>query len=368
MAWRPGRTRLLQIGLLALFGVCVAQVLWWMLDEGRHTREVTEQERESQAHDAAAANRLVASGTPAEHVAAFFPRLARDENGSFVPSPELLAKLDDKRDRRINRYRWEGGFFFAVLLVGMSVLVSALHADAELHRRQQNFMAAVSHEFKTPIAGMRLSAETMALRDPPAERRAELLGRLLSELGRLERLVYNLLDTGLLDEKKIRLQAERLELEPLVGSVLRDFEPRLAGRGVTLRNEVPPELEIHADPLAARTVVNNLVDNAVKATAHREDGLVRVIAAREGGRVRMDVIDNGVGFEPREAERIFEKFYRTGDEMRRKNQGAGLGLYLVRRFLDGSGGGVTARSEGTGHGACIRVTWPVPAERTKESS
>jgi two-component system sensor histidine kinase SenX3 len=368
MRLRLDRTRVLQIGLLGLLAICVAQIVWWTVDEAHHTSAVIEEAWKAEKRDAEVANELVASGMSAVSVAVLFPGLGRDAEGRFAPSPQALRDLETVRRHRLKRYRWEGGFFLAVLLVGMSVLAHALHEDAQLRRRQQNFLAAVSHEFKTPIAGMRLSAETIALRDPPAERRTELVGRLLSELGRLERLVYNLLDTGLIDERRMRHHPERVELEPIVRNVLRDFEARLHGRDVTLANEVPPELEIHADPVAVQAVVNNLVDNAVKATAHREGGAIRVTAAREGSQVRMEVIDNGVGFDPREADRIFHKFYRTGDEMRRKNQGAGLGLYLVRRFAERNGGEVSARSEGDGRGACVRVTWPVPIAEAEGSA
>ena len=119
-----------------------------------------------------------------------------------------------------------------------------------------------------------------------------------------------------------------------------------------------------ADPLAARTVVRNLVDNAVKATAAAGGGTVIVQAGKTDGGVRLEVRDNGLGFQPQEAGRLFEKFYRPGDELRRKSPGSGLGLFIVKGFMQLERGRVDARSDGPGKGAVFSVSWPAAGETT----
>jgi signal transduction histidine kinase len=110
--------------------------------------------------------------------------------------------------------------------------------------------------------------------------------------------------------------------------------------------------------VAVRTVLRNLVDNAIKAVAAKGGGVVRVEGRRAAGAVELEVRDDGVGFPPEEADRLFEKFYRLGDELRRTSPGSGLGLYIVRRFVQLTGGRVSARSAGPGEGAAFTVRWP----------
>ena len=130
-----------------------------------------------------------------------------------------------------------------------------------------------------------------------------------------------------------------------------------AEAGIEVETHVEPGLAIHADPVAARTVLHNLFDNAIKATALGGGGRVRVEARRRARFVELAVTDTGVGFEPREAARLFEKFYRSGDELRRRSRGSGLGLYLVRSLVEQGGGRVWAESEGPGRGATFGVSW-----------
>jgi signal transduction histidine kinase len=101
------------------------------------------------------------------------------------------------------------------------------------------------------------------------------------------------------------------------------------------------------------------VSNAVKSVAAKGGGGTVWLDARvEGDQVRVEVRDDGLGFEPAESRRLFGKFYRPGDELRRRTQGSGLGLSIVARFVQAGGGRVSAASEGPGRGATFRVWWP----------
>ncbi len=242
----------------------------------------------------------------------------------------------------------------------MAVLAQALHQDAQLRRRQQNFLAAVTHEFKSPLASIKLSAETLSLRDPPPDKRRVLVERLLADVDRLEAMIGNILDTARLEEGRVQLKPERVSVASAVRALAEEVGPRAAAAGVTLDASVEPALEVQADPLALRTVLRNLVDNAIKATAAAGGGTVTVRAEEAGGFVKLVVRDTGVGFAARESNQLFEKFYRPGDELRRKTRGSGLGLYIVRRFVELEHGRVSAHSDGPGRGAEFTVLWPVP--------
>jgi signal transduction histidine kinase len=257
---------------------------------------------------------------------------------------------------------WESAVLSLALLSGMILLNRTVRHAAERRQRQRSFLGAVSHEFKTPLAGMRLSVETLALRDPPAEKRQQLVSRLLDELDRLETMVSHLLDTTHIEAGSVICHPERMPLERVIGASLRGVEDRARRSGVALEADVPRDIEIVADPSAVRAIVDNLVDNAVRACGGREDGRVRVTASSRGSSVEMIVADNGIGFPPDEAGKLFERFYRVERGARPPGGGSGLGLYIVRHLAKLNNVSVTAKSAGEGKGAAFTVAWPAAGE------
>lgn len=319
---KPRNTRRVQLGLLVLLVICAAQVGWWILDQWLYMSALAE-----------------AAGDPTE----------------------MAARID--QERRMNRYLWEGAFFLLVLLGGMSVLARAVRQESRLRYRQQVFLAAVSHELRSPIASSRAAAETLRLRDPSGADRERLVDRILRNLRRLEVMVANLLDTARIDEGEIALVAEPVQLVGALEPLLTGYRERAAEAGVAFTVRLDPRLEVHGDPEAVRTVVRNLLENAFKSVdaAGAGEGEVRLEADSAGGRVILRVVDNGVGFDPRHQERIFERFWRPGDEMRRGGSGAGLGLYIARALAERSGATLTASSDGPGRGARFELNWPAEA-------
>lgn len=354
------RTALVRWGFAALLIVSAAQVAWWMIDQWWYTDAVGAELRELYEERVAVAESLRQRGLPADEIVRIVPGIEADGTGFAVPD-EVFARLAEERRSRLNRYFWEGGFFLAVLLAALSVIAGVLRQDARLRRRQQNFLAAVSHEFKSPLAAARVATETLALRDlDPAARRRHV-ARLARSIGRLEALVDNLLDSARIESGAMRLRPEALPLPQALNGLLAAMRRRAEESGVTLEESFEPGLEVHADEVALATVMRNLLDNAFNAVADTEDARVRLSARAAAEQVEIEVSDNGVGFDPTRAENLFEKFYRPGDEMRRAGHGAGLGLYIVRALVSESGGSVQARSAGRGQGATFRTRWPTAA-------
>jgi signal transduction histidine kinase len=318
-------TRFLQIGFLALLFLCVLQVGWWILDNLRYTGQIQHE----------------------------IETLAADD-------PRATAALDDiavLSEGRANQYLWEGGFFLIVLIGGMAVLTRTLRHDAELRRRQQNFLAAVSHEFKSPLASMQLSAETLVLRS--SEPDSQRLGRrLLEDCERLLRMVDNLLDTTRLEEGRQPFTAEKVGLHAAVASVADEFAERASRHGIALETDVADGLALSIDRTAFETMLRNLIDNALKACVAARGKKILIAGTRENGRVSLSVHDDGLGFPPEDAKLMFEKFYRLGDELTRKTPGTGLGLYIVRRLAELSGAEVEAASDGPERGATVTLRWP----------
>ncbi len=350
-------TRPLQIAFLVLLVVSSAEVAWWIVDQFQYTAQVRVERRAGYDADVRAAEAILRAGAPRSHVGRIWPHLEITGDSSVVRvRPEVLQALDRERYHRLNRYLWEGGFFLVVLFGAMAVIYRTLQEEAVLRRRQQAFLAEVSHELRSPLASLRLSAETLSLRDPPAERRAELVGRLLADLGRLDRMIGNLLDASRLSAAAVRSAPEPRALRAEVEAVIEELWQLANECDVRLRPEIPPEVVVRADAEGLRTVLRNLLQNAIKAACG--GGTVTVRASAADGRVRLEVIDDGIGFPPAEAPRLFERFYRVEDASNQRPGGTGLGLFLVRRCVELDGGAVEARSEGPGRGATFAVTLP----------
>ncbi|MBN1240442.1 MAG: HAMP domain-containing histidine kinase [Gammaproteobacteria bacterium] len=359
---RRDPSKALLIGFLTLLVVSTIQVGYWMIDHIGYAGNVEQRIASLYRADAAVVSDFLRGRTPAELEAAM-PHLEVDTaaRGARV-RPAALETLERDTARRSNRYFWEGTFFLIVLIGGMAVLTRALRHDAALRQRQQNFLAAVSHEFKSPLASVRLAAETLVMRskEPDTQR----LGRRILEDGeRLLRMVDNLLDTTRLEEGRQTLTRDEVPLRAAVDAAVGEVAERAALNGIDITTDVEESLRLVVDRAALDTMLRNLLDNAIKACVAGNGSRIVVRAAHEKGRVVLSVRDDGLGFPPEDAAMIFEKFHRLGDELRRSTAGTGLGLYIVKRLVELSGATIRAASEGAGKGATVTISWPERAAR-----
>ena len=324
-------SRFLQFGFLALLFLCVLQAGYWISDNLRLTRDI----------------QVVREIAEAESMAAF---------GTEERLSAIDAELTRLSEGRINRYLWEGAFFLAVLIGGMAVLTRTLRHDAELRRRQQNFLAAVSHEFKSPLASMQLAAETLVLRSGDAAS-IRLGQRILEDCERLLRMVDNLLDTTRIEEGRHTIRAEHTLIAPQVAAIVDSFSERAERHEIRIDQRIPPDLALAVDREALDTMLRNLIDNALKACIAGSGHRIEVAAERVERRIRITVRDDGLGFPPEESHLMFEKFHRLGDEQTRRTPGTGLGLYIVRRLAELSDAEVTSDSAGPGKGATLMLSF-----------
>jgi hypothetical protein len=211
------------------------------------------------------------------------------------------------------------------------------------------------------LASIRLFIETLELRDTPPEKRARFLANMRGDVDRLDGLVNNILAVARLDSGRFVVHVDR-------GDVGRDVAEVVEALGNDpSQRRVKVDLALPAEPLLARydlgvlkTVLRNLLDNAAKYGG--ADQQVRVAVTRQGDWAAIEVRDHGIGLAAEECEKIFQKFYRVGDEMVRQTEGTGLGLYLARELVRQLGGSITAESPGMGKGTSLRVTLPLDRE------
>jgi signal transduction histidine kinase len=351
-------TRVFQVTALALVVVAAVQVGWWLFDQRSAAIEKVRDSRALYSQQIAAAQALLDSGSSAEQVKAMMPGIAVNEKRASL-SPEVDAVLMSEEHRRIKQYAWEGGFFLLALAVCNGVIFRALRAEARVRQEQDNFLALVSHQFKTPLASLQLSLETMALRPLSPDQSRTLIDRMLSDLARMEAMVTQILESNRLERGRIDLKIEPLELSGAVGRVVAHLDERATKEKINITADIARGIYVMADPLALDVVVRNLLENAIAAVTPVGGGTISLTARRLDGEVELSVRDTGVGFRPADGARLFEKFTRLHPGGGSSYFGTGLGLYIVRRLMQLAGGRVTAHSEGVGQGAQFTLAWPV---------
>ena len=216
-------TRVFQVTALALVVVAAVQVGWWLFDQRSYAIEKVRDARALYSQQIVAAQALLDLGAPAEQVRGVMPGIAINDKHASL-SPEIDQMLLTEEHRRINQYAWEGGFFLLALALCNGVIFRALRAEARVRQEQDNFLALVSHQFKTPLASLQLSLETMAMRQLSQEQSRTLIDRMLADLARMEAMVTQILESNRLERGRIDLRIEPIELGGAVGRVVSHLE------------------------------------------------------------------------------------------------------------------------------------------------
>ncbi len=225
----------------------------------------------------------------------------------------------------------------------------------QLERVRRDFVANVSHELKTPLTVIGGVAETLVDDGLTPDERRRFADMIAGNTRRMQRLVDDLLDLSRIESGGWRPAPAAVDLPAVVADVFAAVRARVEARGVALLSDLPSEASAPcADPTALRQVISNLVDNAVRHTAH---GSVHVAARAEGNGVTIRVTDTGDGIAPEHLARIFERFYRVDAARSRAEGGTGLGLAIVRHLVEAHGGTVAAEST-IGAGTTISVFFP----------
>ncbi len=239
------------------------------------------------------------------------------------------------------------------------VSVGQLRREGELGRLRTDFVSAVSHELRTPLTQIRLYLETLRLgRFRTPEQREDALERIDRETGRLAHLVENILQFGRSEHGTGSSTPSLLALEAEIRDAVETFAPLARAADAEVVAEVDAEVAVRADRRELRQVLINLLDNAIKYGPPGQTLTVR--GELEGGRVRIEVEDEGSGVPVRERERIWEPFRRGSGVAERAVGGSGIGLAVVREIVRRHGGDAWVE-DGAGGGARFVVT--VPGER-----
>ncbi len=256
--------------------------------------------------------------------------------------------------RRLLMVFGEAGVFLLLLLAILLIMYRAVRRELRSAGAQRNFLLAVTHELRTPIAAVKLQLQTLSRPELSPTQREALRLNAVEEADRLALLTEKVLLATTAEEGAIPLNAQALDVMELLRSVVQRAREHTAHAHHVEMNG-PEALNTKSDPHALRSVVENLLENAAKYAPAGSTITVEVKAGANGWRLL--VMDEGPGVAEAERERIFERFYRVGSEETRGTKGTGLGLYIVQRLVKQLGGSVEVRARRP-QGAIFAASFP----------
>jgi len=264
--------------------------------------------------------------------------------------------------REAGTLRWViyflGTLLFLLLIGGLTLMVLLLIREVRLNERQSNFVSAVTHELKTPVASLKLYLDTLQMRDLPESRREEFYRTMRQDLDRLHATINNVLNAAMYTDRPV-VDPQPLDLAKVVRRSMDLTRTRHQLPRESFTYEGPESLQLRGDAEALETAILNLLDNAVKYSKEPSQAHVEVeVGAHGDGQAFLRVRDHGVGMSRAHLRFIFNRFYRIGSEVRRSHTGTGLGLFIVKSVVKGHRGTVSAVSAGPDKGSTFTVTLP----------
>ena len=261
----------------------------------------------------------------------------------------ITIKQDEKR--KTAQYIGEGSIFFLLILAGAVFVYRAVRRQLKLSQEQQHFMMALTHELKTPIAVAMLNLETLQKRKLDESQQLRLIQTTLQETNRLNALCNNMLLASQIEAGGYAITKDETDMSELISHCVQDFITRFPGRRIV--SHVKENIFVNGDRLLLQMLANNLIDNAVKYSPR--ESAITVSLEEKNNNIILEVRDEGKGIATDEKEKIFNKFYRTGNSATKAAKGTGLGLYLTKKIVAQHNGNISM-TDNLPTGAIFAVT------------
>lgn len=263
----------------------------------------------------------------------FEHRIENVQLKEYLPEKKIREEkiLQDKLYERWWMVIGEGAVFFILLVIGSIQTHRSFRKEMMLARQQKNFLLSVTHEFKSPLASIKLYLQTLLKHDFDKHKKESFIASAISDTDRLNNLVENALLANVIDHKGYTFHMEEVNLSALVRLIVQRFQ---AYPG--LKNKVESSLQegifLEADKVAFSLMLNNLLENASKYS--HEGAKIEIVLRKTDRYIRLTIADEGVGIPDQEKRNVFQKFYRIGKEETRSTKGTGLGLFIVKHIVE----------------------------------
>ena len=239
-------------------------------------------------------------------------------------------KIKDGEKRKTMQYLGEGAIFFLLIVAGAVYVFRIARKQLKQSQEQQNFMMAITHELKTPIAITKLNLETLQKRKLDEPQQQRLIQNTLQEANRLNSLCNNLLLSSQMEAGGYIITFEETDLSQLVNDCINDFIIRFPQR--IFHANITDGLFVRGDCLLLQMAINNLIDNAIRYSS-KETKIEVVLTDTVQPRIQLQIKDEGIGIAEGEKQSIFNKFYRVGNTATKESKGTGIGLYLTKKII-----------------------------------
>ncbi len=248
--------------------------------------------------------------------------------------------FDNDLKKRLLMVMGEGSVFLALLIFGIYKTREAFRKEFALARQQKNFLLSITHEFKSPLAAVKLNLQTIQKRELERSKQQEIIRRALLETERINLLVENALFASRLESNSFDYHSESINLSEFIQQLTSEYIER-QDRDHVFKEIITPGIVIIGDRMALTSMFFNLFENAEKYSP--AGTTIEISLSRNMQEAVVTIRDEGIGISEKERTRIFEKFYRIGNEDTRRTKGTGLGLYIVQHIVNLHKGSIKVR-------------------------
>jgi signal transduction histidine kinase len=292
--------------------------------------------------------------------------LQRPQVGNVVQAEGWITARDGRRRYIQNTYTIQRDTHG--IMLGAIANVRDITQQKIESEMQNTFISVISHELKTPVSIIRGYAEILSRPDMqlPTDQVHSFGQIIIEEADRLTHEINSLLEVSRIQLNAIPLEITQWALAPLIEQVTNRLQGQALQQGITFEIRIPADLpDIQADRERTRLVCENLITNAIKYSP--DGGIVRIQARSDNGLAIISVTDHGIGIPLEEQNRVFDRFYRVDNRLRRETQGFGLGLFLAKMIVEAQHGQIWVESR-PNHGSRFSFSLPLAIAQVKGES
>ncbi len=264
-------------------------------------------------------------------------------------SPEVIEHIYEQESSRRRMVILEGVVFFLFLLAGLWMIYRTLVKQRELRQQQENFMMAITHELKTPLASINLYVDSLLTPEIAEQEKQNILPKIKHDVYRLKRQVENVLEVARHHGLTEKSRYESFNLSQLLVQHLDELKKFYTNANYRLRTDIEESVLIYGDRRSIGKALDLILENSLVHNEGREIEIA-VELSLSNNIISLNIGDNGCGVDKEELANIFDQFYRAGPELTRPSYGTGLGLYIAKEIINSHGGTISVISDGPSKG------------------